>query len=432
MRSKILLWAKANWEILFNSTSIVGSTAIGSILGFIFWWFAARVFSPDAVGTGSAMVSSMSLLGIFAVMGFDTFLIGELPRYNGDKATLIGISLLLPGITASIISFLFCLIAPITSHEFAIFFANIFYKLLFISGVTFTTISIVLDQVFIGLLKGGFQLIRNSLFAAFKLVLLFVVGFQKGGPLGILIFATWVIGNLFSLVVTFFLFPQKSTPKIKIVEPNVIVSLWKKAFGHYLLNITLLAPNLLIPIIVTIMLSSQENGYFYVAWLIAGFTYMVPTAFTTVLFAIGSSNTANIQYKMKQTLLLSIIAGLITSGLLLFFSHSVLSVFGKQYAENVSFSLQILGMAIFPLIIKAHFIAISRIYQVLGRAIKICIFGCILEIFLAIVGAKIGRTTLLCITWSSALFIEMIIMAPTVIRALSRSMWRASSLSSDI
>src|SRR5690242_10853899 len=95
---KILLkWAKANSVILRNAGSLVGTTAVTSVFGFAYWWLAARQFSPEAVGLASAAISAMTLLGTFGMVGLGTLLIGELPRQQGKKVSLISAALILVG-----------------------------------------------------------------------------------------------------------------------------------------------------------------------------------------------------------------------------------------------------------------------------------------------------------------------------------------------
>ena len=80
MRERWIRWWQDNRVILANSGSLVGTTVATSVLGFMFWWVAARYFSPEAVGLASAAVSAMSLLAGIAVFGLGTLLLTELPR----------------------------------------------------------------------------------------------------------------------------------------------------------------------------------------------------------------------------------------------------------------------------------------------------------------------------------------------------------------
>ncbi len=52
-------WIKTNIVMLVNTGSLIGTTAVTSVLGFGYWWVAARWFSPQAVGLGSATISDL-------------------------------------------------------------------------------------------------------------------------------------------------------------------------------------------------------------------------------------------------------------------------------------------------------------------------------------------------------------------------------------
>src|SRR5579864_3579031 len=82
-------WIKANRVMLINAGSLIGTTAVTSGLGFVYWWVAARQYAPEAVGLASATVSTMLLLGSISMLGLGTLLITELPRQPGREVSLI-------------------------------------------------------------------------------------------------------------------------------------------------------------------------------------------------------------------------------------------------------------------------------------------------------------------------------------------------------
>ena len=90
-------WDKASTAIVINAGTLIGTTAVTSGLGFAFWWLAVRMFSTEAVGLASATISTMTLLGSFAVLGFGTLLIGELPRQRGKESSLISAAVIVVG-----------------------------------------------------------------------------------------------------------------------------------------------------------------------------------------------------------------------------------------------------------------------------------------------------------------------------------------------
>src|ERR1700674_3809000 len=151
--------------MLINSTSLVGTTAVTSILGFVYWWAAARRFSPAAVGVASASVSAMTLLGGLSILGLGTLLITELPRQPHQAGSLISTSLIVVGVAGGVTGVVFAIVAPLTSPGFKLYGANMMYAVIFASGVALLAISIVLDQALVGLLRGGLLFWRNTLYA---------------------------------------------------------------------------------------------------------------------------------------------------------------------------------------------------------------------------------------------------------------------------
>src|SRR5205823_2688649 len=138
--------------------------------------------------------------------------------------------------------------------------------LIFAIGVCLTSITLVLDQALVGLLSGGLQLWRNTIFSIAKLAVLFVVSLWLSQAAGITIYATWAIGNAFSLAVLAGVALRKGkwSGRIHLPQWGLLRKLGATALQHHLLNLTLQAPSLLIPLLVTVLLSAKDNAWFYV------------------------------------------------------------------------------------------------------------------------------------------------------------------------
>ena len=158
LRTLLYHWVKTNSLILLNAGSLMGTTGITLVLGFAYWWLAARYFSPEAVGLASASISAMTLIATSSILGLGTLLIGELPRQPGREGPLISAALILVGGVGGCLGIVFALIAPFVSADFQTLRASIEDIVLFAAGVSLTAITLVLDQAFIGLLRGELQL----------------------------------------------------------------------------------------------------------------------------------------------------------------------------------------------------------------------------------------------------------------------------------
>ena len=409
-------WVKANHVMLINAASLVGTTAVTSMLGFVYWWAAARRFPPAAVGIASASVSAMTLLGGLSILGLGTLLITELPRQPHQAGSLISTSLLVVGVVGGVIGFVFAAVAPFASTSFKLFGANMIYVAIFTSGVSLTAISTVLDQALVGLLRGDLQFWRNTLFAVVKLAALIVVSLLLWHAGEIAIYATWVVGNALSMIaLTPLLVCGKERAKRNYWPRwGLLGKLGSAALQHHLLNLTLQTPTLVLPVLVTALLSATTNAWFYVAWMIASFVFLVPNVLTIVLHAMNSAQKSSLAQKARVTMSLGLVTSLLANGLLQCATKQVLGVFGSSYAAHAAPILRILVLAAFPLIIKYHYIAICRIQDRVARAMLSMLPGGLLELGAAIAGARVGGLTGLGAGWVAAICIESLFMLRTV------------------
>ncbi|MBV9710641.1 MAG: hypothetical protein JO011_06995, partial [Ktedonobacteraceae bacterium] len=411
--------------MLINAGSLVCTTLVTGVLGFAYWWVAARQFHPAAVGLASAAVSAMMLLGAISVLGLGTLLIGELPRQPGKEASLISTALLLVGIAGGVVGVLFAVAAPFVSADLRPLGANVSNILLFAGGVSLTSITIVLDQALIGLLRGELQFWRNTLFAATKLAAVVAIGFglhffifRAGG--GEAIYATWAAGNAISLLplIAFVLIKKSSLLRHAMPDWSLLRKLGASALQHHILNLIQQVPTTALPVLVTILLSATKNGWFYIAWMISGFVFTAAYALTTVLYAINAAESEELARKMRMTLNLALITSLGANIVIQVGASQILGLFGHTYAVQAAWSLRIVSLAAFPMIIKFHYIAVSRIDKKLLSALLPVALGSLIELGIAALGAHLGDLLGLSLGWMIAVYIEGIFMAPAVLKAL--------------
>ncbi len=404
--------------MLINAGSLVGTTAVTGIFGFAYWWVAARLFPPASVGLASAEVSAMLLLGLLCILGLGTLLIGELPRQSGKEASLISAALLLVGGVGIAGGIVFALVASFVSADFQELRGSTGDILLFAAGVGLTASTTVLDQALIGLLRGSIQFWRNALFAGAKLVFLVLAGFLllKGGEI---IYGTWAAGNVLSLLPLLGLVALKRGSLGSTVRPDwrLLRRLGLPALQHHVLNLIVQAPTSAMPVLVTILLSATTNAWFYIAWMISGLVFIASYALTTVLYAINSAQPSELMRKIRLTLGLGLATCILSNVLLQLGATQVLDLFGHIYAQQAAWSLRILALAAFPMIIKFHYIAVSRIHSKMVRAVLPVAMGSVLELGIAAIGAHMDGLIGLSFGWVVAVCIEAVFMFPAVYRA---------------
>jgi O-antigen/teichoic acid export membrane protein len=413
-------WIKKNSDILFNTSSLIVTMLVTSGLGSAYWGIAARFYPTEAVGLASAATSSLMLLSTLLLLGQGTLLITELPRNKGKEGSLICASLLLVGCSSFLVGSMYALFAPFISPQLRMLGVSPLNVFIFGAGVSLAAITFVLDQALIGLLRGGVQLWRNTVFSVGKLVFLVIAAQYFAQNTGISIYAMWALGNLISLLPVLIFLAIKKKLSLKYYKPEwtMMRRLGRASIQHHGLNLVLQAPTQLLPLMVTVLLSAKMNAWFYIASMIATFIFSLTLSLTAVLHATNAAQITTLTQKTRLTFSLALASSVSMGVVIVFLANPILSVFGESYAANAAWSLRILMMATVPLVVKNHFIAICRIKDNIGGVIIPVSCGSLLELVLAGVGAQLGGLNGLSLGWVAALVIEAVFMAPAVWKVL--------------
>ncbi|MCM3887283.1 lipopolysaccharide biosynthesis protein [Frankia sp. R82] len=442
------------------SASLVATQAVTSLLGFVYWTLAARRFSVDAVGVAGAAVSLMTMLGTLGMFGLGTLLIAELPRTDrAVRGRLLRAALLVAGAGSGLLALVVAVgvhlvpadnLRPISSSPWT--------GLGFVVGVALTGLTLVLDQAVLALGDGGLQFERNTIASSIKIVILLVLS-RTGHSTGMAIFLSWTIGNLVSLLILGWRvrsrsdarprtgrgFPAASPPTAAgaaaaaaaaaaadptaapaagttgrpspLVDLSILRGLARRAVSHHVLNLVLLAPMQLLPVIVTLTISAERNGYFSIVQLIAGFVFVLPYSITIGLFAAADGDPDLVVRRMRTTIPLGLAASLAADGVLYLGGGLILAGFGHDYATAGLGTLRIFVLAGLAFVIKDHYVALRRVQGRTGPAAAVCCVGGLVELVAAAVGAHLGGTAGLSAGWLLALTVEAVLLA--------RPLWRA-------
>ena len=278
--ARVRLVTGRNAVLLANTAAVTAGSGVTAVLGFVYWWVAARSFAADAVGTASAMLSLMGLLGQLGDVGLGSLLLGELHRQS-DR----------PGLASAAAA-----TALLASGTFGYLFLAVDTTLiggwlddsLFVAGCAMTGLALVTDQAFVAMLRGDIQMCRLGAFSVAKLLLLSLAaatGLRSRGPTGIL--AAWVAGLAVSVLLAMAL--CRGRIPLRAPEFRLLAASLHNVVSHHLLNLSALAPNLVGPFLVATLFSPTVNAAFFPAWTVVTTLALVPAALSTVLYAVGSS-----------------------------------------------------------------------------------------------------------------------------------------------
>jgi O-antigen/teichoic acid export membrane protein len=391
-------------SLLRNSIYIMGTGIATSILGYFFWVLATHIYSAYDVGLGAALISAMTLASILATLGVGFALTQTLPHrragYEWSLTLNAGLSIVT---VASLLGGVIGLaVLPLFSQQFAIVENQIGYSVAFVGGVLLTTVSTVLDQVFVAERAAQHMLIRNAAVSALKipLMVLLVVFLTEVGALAI--FGSGVLAMAIMLIVGMLLLIPHLHRAYDFFAIRGIVgqarSMLSLLTGNYFINLGGLATGYLLPVLVSVRLSPADNAYYYTTTRVGDFILMGASAVAASLFAEASHKPDELWHKVRSSAM--IISMILGPGILISFfgGYFILLIFGQSYAQHGSIVLKFEAIGSIPDAITSLYISVLRVHRRLRFAALInlgigtisLIFTWILLPVLGIVGVPVG------------------------------------------
>lgn len=337
--------------------------------------------------------------------------------HAAKPAGLVSAALLTCGLGSLVLAVGFTTLAPHFSQRFEHVSGTLAQTALFAVGVVLTGTSLVFDQATIGLMRGGLQLTRNTIFAAAKLLALPVAAIFLHEKFGVGMVASWVAGIALSMIVLGIWLRFGGSRVLHRPDWRVLRRLGGTALAHNWLNLAMTIPLTLIPVLVTVIVSPSANAAFYAAWMLSGFLKIVPLHLSTVLFAIAAADPQIIARKLRFTLRLSLLVGLPSMAVLGFGAHLALGMFGPGYARAATLPLCLLVIGYLPTIPKMLYIAVCRAVGRIPRAAAVMTAAAVMEVGAAAAGGTYGGLKGLSFALLGVYILEGLVTSPPVIRA---------------
>jgi O-antigen/teichoic acid export membrane protein len=401
---------RSNSVVLRNSAFMSLGSASTAVLGFVYWWLAARSFPAAAVGVQSALISAMTFVAMLGEAGFGTMLVGE-ALGQGDRAAAMIAAAALAGTGATLI-----LALPIGGLFFHYAWMTLPITVLFVLGCALTGFCLVVDGALMGLLLGEWQLYRNTLLAVLKLgSLLIAVAMTQNGTA---IMLTWIVSLGTSLAV---LCCHASIRRILILTSPNFRSLSGRisvVMRHHALNLAMAAPFFIMPVVVSVCVGPAVNAAFYAGWMIFFVGQLVPVSLTTVLFAVGAVDPALQPQRLRFSFVLSLGFSVVMAVVLALFADHIMGLFNPAYPSLAGSAVRLLGLGLLGAAVKHHYILLMRMRGSMMTAALWLGVGACLEICLAAAGGVAGGVDWLTIGWLVAVTVQVAFLLPPVLRFL--------------
>jgi O-antigen/teichoic acid export membrane protein len=338
-------------------------------LGFLFWIAAARLYEPAQVGLAAGAVSAMMLCTQLALLGVGSAFIARFPGHRREPRALLDTALSMVALSSLVAGGLFLLLASRAFEELSEVSKVPPFALAFLAACVLGTVGIFLDQAFTALRRGDQMLLRNLVFGGLALAALVVGALADGGAFWV--FAPWVVAGLGAAAVGL-LQLRRALGRYRY-RPSLDRGMARGLIGvgvqNWLLTLTERAPGLILPIIVTELLSPATNAYWYAVWMAAWVLYVVPLQIGMNTFAELAHRPGALASALRNGIRTSLALGIAGGALLFAFAELPLSLLGDEYARAGATPLRLLVIAVVPLTFVQAYFAAARARGLIGRAI---------------------------------------------------------------
>jgi O-antigen/teichoic acid export membrane protein len=361
------------WDpLVMNSVYLMAATIVTSMLGYVFWTLAARLYPASAVGEAGAGVSAMAFASLLGALGGSMAVLGELPgrRRHREWSATVTAPLVFTSATSAAAALATVAVLSRTGHS-AFLYRDGWWVAAFVVGVVATTASQLLENIWVAEHDAIWFLGASTVFAVVKLAIVALPVFAVFGATGILsawsaVLAATVAGCLLLLVCKYGYRPRLTG------FSRQIWSMREALTGNYVISVGDQVTLYAIPVLVALKVSPEAAGWFYVAWKIGGFYAVFASAVGTSTFAEGSSRPQRVlplaMAGMRMVLPLITLGAVVTIAA----GHLVLSVFGAAYAAHSYPLLVLLSLAAFPDAVVTIYRGVLRVHKRYRTAAAIC------------------------------------------------------------
>ncbi len=352
-----------------NAFFLMLNSALGGGFGFAFWLLVVQFYPSTAVGVSVSLLALAGLIGALSSLGFGQALIRFLPSAKEDTNDRINTSITLALVTAVGVGLIFLASIEVWSPSLAFVKDNLAYGLMFVAFAAAFALTPILESSFLAARRASYVLHRSLIYNGLRLAILVAV-VSSLGAFGIF-FSVGAALLLAFLVGLIFLLPRlykgfRAAPSLRLDGVRDMITY---SSGNHAANLLSALPRGLLPIMVLAGLSASSSAYFYIAWMIASFLFVIPGASAVSAFIEGSQPGNHLRATTVRSLRFGLI--LVAPGVvfLLLGGHLVLGLFGVEYSAQGTELLRILALSSFFVAINSIFFTYLRVHKKIGELI---------------------------------------------------------------
>ncbi|GHE53790.1 lipopolysaccharide biosynthesis protein [Streptomyces capitiformicae] len=348
-------------QLFRNAYALMLNTGISAVLGLGFWLAAARYYTEDAVGQGSAAIAAMKLLAGLTALTLTGALARFIPVAGRGTGRLVFRTYAGSSVVVALAAGMFLLTLGLWGSSYR-FLHDPVNAVFFVLAVVAWSVLTLQDGVLTGLRSAVWVPVGNTVFSAVKLVLL--VLFAAAVPtMGV--FVSWVAAIAMSVLPLGWLVFRRLIPQhVKATEDHARPPSWKEIgrflAGDYTGSLFSLAVVYLVPVIVAAQVSSADNAYFYITTTIGGTVNLLAINMGASLTVEGAHDPARLAANTRAALKRMARIMLPVCAALFFGAPWILAVFGQGYADAATVLLRWFAVGALLRVVMETYFAVLR------------------------------------------------------------------------
>ncbi|WP_372481845.1 lipopolysaccharide biosynthesis protein [Streptomyces fuscigenes] len=344
-----------------NAYALMLSTGVSAALGLGFWVVAARYYTEEAVGQGSAAIAAMKLLASITATTMIGAVVRYVPRAGRGTARLVRRVYGASSLVVCAASLVFLATLGLWGDSYAPL-GGLVPGLVFTASCVAWAVLTLQEGVLTGLRRSFWVPIGNAVFSVGKLVLLAV--FAAALPvLGV--FVSWAAAIALSVVPLGWLVFRRLIPRQAAAEggraPLRYADIGRFMAGDSVGSLFSLAMINLLPVMVAVRFDAAHNAFFYAAYTVGGTMEFMAINMASSLTAHASYEpsalAAGVRGALRRMTVLLVPAVLV----IVAFTPLVLTPFGGAYASHGTTVLRLLALATLPRVVVELYIGVLRV-----------------------------------------------------------------------
>jgi O-antigen/teichoic acid export membrane protein len=350
-----------------NAGYLWAVTLVGALAGFFFWGIAARLYSPEEVGTASAVISTAALLAGIAGLGVGMGLVRFLPGAS-QPARLLNSAFTFVALSGLLVAAVYLAGIGLWSPSLSVLRARSLYACGFVAYVVAATLSTVLQMAFVARRRAGHALAQTGILNGGRLLLIFLLaGMGAAGLVGSVALST-LVAIAIGLAV---LMPRAEAgyrPRPDLLWSDLSSAI-PYSLGNYLAERLVQTCQLLLPLLILEMLDPAASGYAYVAWMLGSVLASPGAALAGSAFAEGSHAPESLPTILSRAGIVGLALTAAGATIVAVGAPWLLRLFGAAYAREAVALLRWLAAAA-PLVVLASLeFTRLRVQKRIGRLV---------------------------------------------------------------